>query len=83
MTEALFRYYAVDWLLFVLVTLHLWMLGNHYKAAFLVGMAAAVTGFIFGLLTGSVATLVMNVVFFGLHLRAYVRWRILEKETRE
>ena len=70
----IFHYYAVDWMLFLCVFVHLWMLGNHLRSAFIVGMAACICGFLFGLMIESVATLVMNVVFFFMHLRAFLRW---------
>ena len=73
--EHFLKFYGTDWALFFLVTIHIWMLGNHIRSAFIVGMAANVFGFAFGLLSGSIATIIMNVVFCLLNLRAYLKWR--------
>lgn len=70
----LLEYYGIDWMLFALVFVHIWMLGNRIRSAFIVGVAANICGFVFGVLTGSIATLVMNVVFCLLNFRAYIKW---------
>lgn len=72
--EMFTKFYGVDWLLFVLVVIHLWMLGHKMRAGFLMGMAAASTGFVLGLIIDSAGTITMNVVFVFMHLRAYLRW---------
>lgn len=70
----LFRYYGVDWLIFIIVVTHLWLLGHRKRVAFLVGASGCVFGFTFGVLTESIACSCMNVVFCCLHLRAYWKW---------
>ena len=70
----IFKYYGIDWLLFLLVALHIWLLGEQKRSSFLVAMLATICGTIFGMMTGSVATIVMNVTFFFLYLRAYLMW---------
>ncbi len=68
------KYYGIDWLFFSLVVYHLYLLGNQVRATFLVAIVATVFGVVFGAMTGSVATMVMNAIFCGMHFRAYVMW---------
>jgi hypothetical protein len=74
MLQPLIRYYGIDWLLFILVVMHLWMLGNKCRSAFIFGAMACCCGFCFGILIESIATILMNIVFFSMHVRAYIRW---------
>lgn len=73
-TDILLKYYGVDWALFALIVVHLWMLGNKWKWAFIFGFWACCFGLIFGILVGSIASMIMNVVFALMHLRAYWKW---------
>lgn len=75
MIENIWKFYGIDWLLFVFVLIHLWLLGNRKRAAFLYGVGACCCGFTFGIIIGSLATLLMNSVFAAMHLRAYILWR--------
>lgn len=68
------KYYGIDWLLFALVVLHLWLLGNRKKEAFLYALVANTCGLTLGVLIGSVATILMNVVFMVMNVRAYIKW---------
>jgi hypothetical protein len=70
----IFKYYGLDWAIFVLVVCHLWFLGEKRRFAFLFGALAAVFGVVFGCLIDSIATVIMNIVFFGMHLMAYFKW---------
>lgn len=70
----IFKYYGVDWIVFILVVCHLWLLGEKRKLAFVFGAMAAIFGLLFGFLISSVATVIMNVVFFGMHIRGYFKW---------
>jgi len=75
------KFYGVDWLLFALVVFHLWMLGQKMRTGFLVGISAASTGFVLGLIIMSAGTLTMNVVFAFMHLRAYLRWKQIDEDS--
>lgn len=70
----MWRYYGVDWLIFLTLVIHLWAIGNHWRIAFLFGVGASMFGFVFGLMTSSIAMILMNIVFAGMHLRAYMKW---------
>jgi hypothetical protein len=70
----LWKYYGVDWAVFVLIVLHLWLLGNRNRFAFILGALGTCFGFAFGILIGSLASVLMNVVFFTMHVRAFFKW---------
>lgn len=76
--DTCFLYYGVDWLLFVLIVLHLWLLGNQIRFAFIVGFVGTICGLILGFLIGSLATILMNIVFALMHLRAYYLWKNID-----
>ena len=79
--ELLTNYYGIDWLIFALITLHIYYLGSQKSVAFPIAMLATFLGAIFGLMTHSLATVLMNIVFFFLHLQAYAKWTI--KDIKE
>ena len=70
----LWKYYGVDWALFFLIVLHLWMLGNKWRAAWIVGVGISICSILFGYLSESVALVLMNVVFIFFHIWNYVKW---------
>ena len=69
-----FKYYGMDWLLFILVLIHLWLLGNKNKLAFVFGILGCACGVAFGIMIESIASVVMNFTFGLLHLRALTKW---------
>ena len=73
----IFKYYGIDWLLFILVLIHLWLLGNKNILAFAFGILGCVCGIVFGIMIESIAYVVMNFTFGLLHLRAFIKWSSL------
>jgi len=80
--DAFFKFYGTDWALFFFVTIHLWLLGHQKRSAFLFAVMANFCGFSFGLLSGSTATILMNIFFCFLNVRAYFLWRRFEHRIR-
>lgn len=74
MNWSLLRYNGIDWLLAGLIILHLWMLGNKTRWAFLVGALASCVGLTFGYMVGSIASILMNSIFIMMHIRAFIKW---------
>lgn len=72
------QYYGVDWLLFVLVLIHMYLLGERRREAWLVGIAVVTCAFVFGILVGSVATMTMNICFCMMHIRNWLKWKPIE-----
>lgn len=71
----IFKYYGVDWIIFILVVTQLWLLGNKKRQAFLFGMAGNSCGILLGFLVESIACIIMNSVFVIMHVNAYRKWR--------
>jgi hypothetical protein len=69
-----FKYYGIDWLMFAAILVHLWMLGNKWRSAWLVGILVSVCSISFGYLSESLAIIIMNVVFITMHIRNYMKW---------
>ena len=74
MNFAFFKYYGVDWILFALIVAQLWALGNKWRIGFLIGIAACGFGITLGIMIGSIASFLMNIVFAMMHLRAFLKW---------
>lgn len=72
---ALSKFYGTDWAAMLFTFLQLYLLGNKRPAGFIFGMAANVSWSAFGLMVGSVANPLANVVFFFLNLRGLLQWR--------
>jgi hypothetical protein len=70
----IFKYYGVDWVIFAFVVIHLWMLGNKKRQAFLFGMGGNLFGILLGYLVESIACIIMNSVFLTMHINAYRKW---------
>ena len=71
----IWKYYGIDWLIFLAVVIHLWLLGERKRAAFLFGMTSAMLGLIFSIQIDSIANGIAMVVYFCMHVRAYCKWR--------
>ena len=69
------KYNGIDWALFALIMIHLWLLGNRKRSAFIFGMLACCVGCTFGIMIESIASTAMNAIFFFMHLRAYIKWK--------
>ena len=78
----IFKYYGIDWLLFILVLVHLWLLGNKNKLAFVFGILGCACGVAFGIMIESIASVIMNFTFGLLHFRALIKWSSSPKDVK-
>lgn len=67
-----FQYYGIDWVAMVLTFLAIWQIGNKNKIGFILMMCGNTGWVAVGYLTGSVAMIIANIIFFsvstdGLH----------------
>jgi hypothetical protein len=76
MRELIFKYYGIDWAIFLILIFHLWFIGEKRRFAFLFGAAASILGIFFAFLVDSVAMILMNSVFCVMHLIAYAKWNL-------
>jgi len=76
----LFNFYGIDWIIFILLSIHIWMLGNRMKAAFILGIVASCFGILFGIIIDSLATSIMNFSFCIMHIKSYIKWHNYEKK---
>lgn len=70
----MFTYYGLDWVATVFTFLSIYWLGEHRRRGFVIGMVGNGFWFAFGCMADSPATLVANVIIFGLNVRGYLRW---------
>ncbi|MGF1694417.1 PnuC protein [Vibrio lamellibrachiae] len=68
------QYYGVDWVAMVFTFLAIWQIGNKNKAGFILMMCGNSSWIVVGCLTGSIAMIIANIIFFAMNLRAIVQW---------
>ena len=71
---SLFKFYGTDWAAMFLTFLQLYLLGNKNPFGFMFGLLANVCWMAFGLMVGSIATPLANIVFAGLNVRGLLAW---------
>lgn len=74
MLDALLSYYGVDWLAMALTFVSIYLLGQKNRSGFLYGLGANASWFAFGIMAGSVANPVANVIFAALNIKGYAAW---------
>lgn len=73
--EYLIKFYGTDWLAVGMTLLSLHYLGNKSRMGFVFGMIASLSWMAFGLIAGSIASPIANVVFVYLNLRGLLKWQ--------
>lgn len=68
-------YYFIDWVAMALSLLAVYLLGHKNQFGFVSFMVSNVLWVIVGVLANSVGIWAGNLVFLGLNLRGYLRWR--------
>ncbi len=79
----LFKYYGIDWLAMVMSFLALYSLGKKEKVGFLYGLVANCAWMAFGIMAGSVANPVANIIFLFLNVKGFSNWRNNEQKKGE
>ena len=72
--------YGIDWLATICGLTGVYLIGSKNKYGFLVMMIASLSWMGVGLIIGSLALILGSGVFFGLHLRGWLKWR---RDSRE
>ncbi len=70
----LFKYYGTDWAAMIFTFINLYLLGNKNPKGFIFGFLSNICWAVFGLLAGSVANILANIVFFGMNVRGLYNW---------
>jgi len=70
----MFNYYGVDWLIFLLLIIHVWMIGNKVRSAWLIGIVSYCLGIALAIMIESWPSGIMNAVFIVMGIRAYIKW---------
>ncbi len=69
-----FQFYGVDWIAMVMTFLAIWNIGNQNKIGFALMMLGNSCWIVVGYLTGSIAMIIANVIFFSMNIRAILKW---------
>ena len=72
--ELLTRYYGLDWVATAASLASIYTLGDGRRAGFSLGAVGAVLWCAFGVIVGSIAGALLNVLLFGLFVRGYRKW---------
>jgi hypothetical protein len=76
------QYHGIDWLIFALLTLHIWLLGMKVRFSFIIGAVGCCCGVVLAVMIDSVPALLMNCLFAYLNLRNYRLWGKSEAPTK-
>ena len=74
------QFYLVDWLATICGLTGVYLIGSKNKYGFLIMMMASLSWMAVGFMIGSLALIFGSSVFFGLHVRGWLKWR---RDARE
>lgn len=72
---AILKFYGTDWAAMFFTFLQLYLLGQKNPLGFGFGLLANVCWMAFGVLAGSIANPLANMIFFVLNIRGLINWR--------
>jgi nicotinamide riboside transporter PnuC len=72
--------YGIDWLATFCGLTGVYLIGSKNKYGFLIMMMASLSWMAVGFMIGSLALILGSSVFFGLHVRGWLKWR---RDARE
>jgi len=81
--EAVFKYYALDWIAIFLTFAQVYCLGNKNKLGFVFGGLSNVAWFSFGFIIGSVAVPIAHVIMLYLNSRGLYKWYSESKKDND
>ncbi|WP_434361172.1 PnuC protein [Parasalinivibrio latis] len=70
----LWQYFGIDWAAMVLTFLAIWQIGNKNRVGFVLMMVGNGCWVSLGVMTGSLAMVVANVLFLLMNVRALLKW---------
>lgn len=68
------KYFGVDWLAMMLTFAAIYLLGNKSRGGFALMMCGNGCWVVIGVLSGSLAMALANIVFLTMNLRAWFKW---------
>mgnify|MGYP006452550133 CR=1 FL=1 len=68
------QYYGSDWVAMVTTVIWLIYIGDKKRFSFIFAIIASLSWMVFGWLNHSVASVVANILFVILNIRAYIKW---------
>lgn len=74
------NYYGIDWLATFAGLTGVYLIGSKNRYGFLVMMVASLSWMTVGFMIQSYALIIGSLVFFGLHVRGWLKWR---RDSRE
>jgi hypothetical protein len=69
-----FVYYGIDWVAMVFTFIAIYLLGNQSRTGFATMMCGNTCWLIVGMLSGSIAMVIANAVFFAMNARGWIKW---------
>lgn len=74
LSNVLGPYWGVDWAAMGFTILSIYLLGKKNKMGFIYGFAANACWLVFGIMAGSTANVVANIIFFALNVKGLWNW---------
>ena len=69
------QYFGLDWLIFVSNVVAVWMMGNKNRYGFLIRVGVNILWIILGIVLNSVPLVLAGIVFMGLNMRGFFKWK--------
>jgi hypothetical protein len=73
--DRLLKYYGVDWLGMILVTMSIVYMGKQRRSGFIYGAVGCGAWLAFGIMTESVASMIANTTYMIMNLNGYRKWK--------
>lgn len=73
--ERLGNFYGADWVGMTGNLLGLWYLSKQRKRGFLIGSVGCIGWMIFGVLTESAPSVLSNIIYIGMNIRGWRKWK--------
>ncbi|MEO8574694.1 MAG: nicotinamide mononucleotide transporter [Pyrinomonadaceae bacterium] len=74
------QFFGIDWLATVCGLTGVYLIGSKNRYGFLIMMMASLSWMVVGFMISSTALIFGSGVFFGLHVRGWMKWRRDERE---
>jgi hypothetical protein len=77
--EIMGNYYGIDWFAMLMTFFSLYYLGKKMKRGFVFGGLANVSWLAFGVMAGSLANPIANIIFITLNVRGFMSWKEMQE----
>lgn len=75
----IFKFYGLDWLIFLIVVFHIYLIGEGKSVGWILGTIASILSVFLAILCGSFAMVLMNIFYVFMRTWNYFKWKDRER----